>query len=74
MEMEKDTGKSVNTILQLRLHPSIIKLRKMVQNNSLETKYDVDLTYITSRGSWYLQSWKGDNKKSGGIATNIGVH
>lgn len=74
MEMEKDTGKSVNTILQLRLHPSIIKLRKMVQDNSLETKYDVDLTYITSRGSWYLQSWKGDNKKSGGIATNIGVH
>jgi UDP-N-acetyl-2-amino-2-deoxyglucuronate dehydrogenase len=64
----------VNTILQLRVHPSIIALRDKVQTESRDTKYEVDLTYITSRGRWYLQSWKGDNKKSGGIATNIGVH
>lgn len=71
-EIEKTTSKKVNTILQLRLHPSIIELKNKVKNN--KKKYDVDLTYITSRGSWYLQSWKGDEKKSGGIATNIGVH
>ena len=71
-EIEKATSKKVNTILQLRLHPSIIALKEKVQNNN--KKYDVDLTYITSRGNWYLQSWKGDDKKSGGIATNIGVH
>jgi UDP-N-acetyl-2-amino-2-deoxyglucuronate dehydrogenase len=71
-EIEKATSKKVNTILQLRLHPSIIALKKKVQNNN--KKYDVDLTYITSRGNWYLQSWKGNDKKSGGIATNIGVH
>ena len=65
-EIEKATGRKVNTILQLRVHPSIVALR--------DTKHEVDLTYITSRGHWYLQSWKGDEKKSGGIATNIGVH
>jgi UDP-N-acetyl-2-amino-2-deoxyglucuronate dehydrogenase len=74
IEIEKDTGRRVNTILQLRLHPSIIALREKVQSEKSDTKYDVDLTYITSRGNWYLQSWKGDDKKSGGIATNIGVH
>lgn len=73
-EIEQDTGRKVNTILQLRLHPSIIKLQQKVQDDNNNKKYDVDLTYITSRGSWYLQSWKGDLKKSGGIATNIGVH
>ncbi|WP_445006032.1 Gfo/Idh/MocA family protein [Halomonas mongoliensis] len=73
-EIEKDTGRKVNTILQLRLHPSIIALRDKVKNGPKERKYEVDLTYITSRGHWYLQSWKGDAKKSGGIATNIGVH
>lgn len=73
-EIEKDTGRKVNTILQLRLHPSIITLRDKVKNGPKEQKYEVDLTYITSRGHWYLQSWKGDAKKSGGIATNIGVH
>lgn len=71
---EKETGKTVNTILQLRLHPSIIELKNMVDNSKGDKKFDVDLTYITSRGKWYLQSWKGDENKSGGVATNIGVH
>lgn len=74
LEIEKDTGRKVNTILQLRVHPAIIALREKVQKEKRSTKHDVDLTYITSRGHWYLQSWKGDIKKSGGIATNIGVH
>ena len=72
--IEKDTGRKVNTILQLRLHPSIIELRDRVASQQNDQKHEVDLTYITSRGRWYLQSWKGDIKKSGGIATNIGVH
>jgi UDP-N-acetyl-2-amino-2-deoxyglucuronate dehydrogenase len=73
-EIEANTGRKVNTILQLRLHPSIMALREQVQAGEPNTKYDVDLTYITSRGNWYLQSWKGNQDKSGGIATNIGVH
>lgn len=73
-EIERDTGQKVNTILQLRLHPSIIGLRDKVRTEQKSTKHEVDLTYITSRGHWYLQSWKGDEDKSGGIATNIGVH
>lgn len=73
-DIEKDTGKKINTILQLRLHPAIIELREKVRKCPNDCKYEVDLTYITSRGHWYLQSWKGDTKKSGGIATNIGVH
>lgn len=74
LEIEKDTERKVNTILQLRLHPAIIALKEKVQKGMADHKYDVDLTYITSRGRWYLQSWKGDERKSGGIATNIGVH
>ena len=74
IEIERDTGRKVNTILQLRVHPSIIALHEKVQAERCDNKHEVDLTYITSRGHWYLQSWKGDNKKSGGIATNIGVH
>lgn len=75
LEIERDSGRKVNTILQLRLHPAIIALRNKVRaTEPANKKYDVDLTYITSRGNWYLQSWKGDEKKSGGIATNIGVH
>lgn len=74
IDIEKDTGKRINTILQLRLHPAIIALREKVNSGANNRKYDVDLTYITSRGNWYLQSWKGDLKKSGGVATNIGVH
>lgn len=74
IQYEKDFGKKVNTILQLRLHPSIIELKKKIDDYENSQIYDVDLTYITSRGNWYLQSWKGDEKKSGGIATNIGIH
>lgn len=73
-EIERDTGKRINTILQLRLHPAIIALRDKMQAGPKDRKAEVDLTYITSRGHWYLQSWKGDERKSGGIATNIGVH
>ncbi len=73
-EIEADTGRIINTILQLRVHPSIITLREKVLAERGDSKHEVDLTYITSRGNWYLQSWKGDLNKSGGIATNIGVH
>nr|WP_306267891.1 Gfo/Idh/MocA family oxidoreductase [Pararhizobium sp. IMCC3301] len=73
-EMEQSTGRKINTVLQLRVHPSIIALREKVQAGLKDRKYEVDLSYITSRGRWYLQSWKGNEKKSGGIATNIGVH
>lgn len=73
-EVEKETGCKVNTILQLRVHPSILKLREEIKGRESDTKCDVEMTYITSRGNWYLQSWKGDEAKSGGIATNIGVH
>jgi UDP-N-acetyl-2-amino-2-deoxyglucuronate dehydrogenase len=73
-DMERDTGGRISTILQLRLHPSILQLKDKVNSSKKTKKYDVDLTYITSRGHWYLQSWKGSENKSGGIATNIGVH
>nr|WP_315077270.1 Gfo/Idh/MocA family oxidoreductase [uncultured Porphyromonas sp.] len=73
-QIERETGHHVYNILQLRLHPSIIALREKVQNGDPDKIYDVDLTYITSRGMWYYTSWKGDDRKSGGIATNIGVH
>lgn len=73
-EIEKETGKRVFTILQLRLHPSIIALKKEVDSSPKDKTFDVDLTYITSRGHWYQTSWKGDNSKSGGVATNIGIH
>lgn len=72
--IEKETGRKVNNILQLRLHPSIIALKETVQKGPKDKKYEVDLTYLTSRGHWYYTSWKGDISKSGGIATNIGVH
>lgn len=74
LEIERDSGKKVNTILQLRLHSSIIALREKVILGRRDSKHDVDLTYITSRGHWYSQSWKGEEKKSGGIAANIGIH
>lgn len=71
-EIERESGRRINTILQLRLHPAIIALREKVQaSNKI---HSVDLTYITSRGRWYHASWKGDVAKSGGVATNIGVH
>ena len=75
MDIEKESGQQIHTILQLRLHPSIIALKNKVEAAlQKKEKYEVDLTYITSRGSWYDVSWKGDESKSGGIATNIGIH
>ena len=74
MEIEKETGHKVFTILQLRLHPSIIALREKVLQGPKDKIHHVDLTYITSRGHWYHSSWKGDVSKSGGVATNIGIH
>ncbi len=74
IDIEKETGKSVYSILQLRLHPAIIALKENVSNAPLDKKFEVDLKYFTSRGHWYHTSWKGDVQKSGGIATNIGVH
>ncbi|MCW3836271.1 Gfo/Idh/MocA family oxidoreductase [Sphingomonas canadensis] len=74
LEMEQATGRRVHTILQLRLHPEIIALREAVRAGAAGAKHEVELTYITSRGKWYMQSWKADTAKSGGIATNIGVH
>ncbi|MEE0883592.1 MAG: Gfo/Idh/MocA family oxidoreductase [Bacteroidales bacterium] len=73
-KMEEQTGRKVYNILQLRLHPAIIEWKNMVDNGPKDKVYDVDLTYITSRGLWYYTSWKGDSSKSGGVATNIGVH
>lgn len=73
-EMEKESGKSVNTILQLRLHPALIRLKEQVDRSPDNKEFDIDLSYITSRGNWYYTSWKGDMEKSGGIATNIGIH
>lgn len=73
-EIEKETGHKVFTILQLRLHPAIVALKAKIDAAPTGTKHKVDLQYITSRGHWYHTSWKGDLQKSGGIATNIGVH
>lgn len=73
-EFEQETGKKVFNILQLRLHPSVIELKKRIEDGPKDKIYDIDLTYITSRGNWYFFSWKGDHSKSGGVATNIGVH
>jgi UDP-N-acetyl-2-amino-2-deoxyglucuronate dehydrogenase len=74
MEIEKETGKKVYTILQLRFHPALISLREKILNGPAGKKYHVDLRYITARGKWYHSSWKGDIIKSGGITTNIGIH
>ncbi|MDD4148568.1 MAG: Gfo/Idh/MocA family oxidoreductase [Bacteroidales bacterium] len=73
-EIEKETGNKIYNILQLRLHKSIIELKNKIDNGPKDKIYDIDLAYITSRGKWYHYSWKGDMQKSGGIATNIGVH
>ena len=73
-ELEQESGKRIYNVLQLRLHPSIAALREKVRQAPAGKKYAIDLTYITSRGKWYFSSWKGDVDKSGGIATNIGVH
>src|SRR5574344_176815 len=73
-ELEKDTGKKIFHILQLRLHPSVLKLKEKIENDHSGKIYDIDLAYITGRGKWYYYSWKSDMEKSGGITTNIGVH
>src|SRR5512136_3070084 len=73
-EIENETGHKIYTVLQLRLHPKIFELKNKILNGPKDKVYDIDLTYITSRGNWYNISWKGDIQKSGGVATNIGVH
>ena len=73
-QVEKETGHRIYNILQLRLHPTVIALKNEIEHGDPDKIYDVDLTYITSRGYWYYASWKGDVHKSGGIATNIGIH
>jgi len=73
-EIEKEYGKNINVILQLRHHQAILDLKKQIEEGPQDKIYDIDLTYITSRGRWYQISWKGDQEKSGGVATNIGVH
>lgn len=72
--LEKETGNKINNILQLRLHDSIKEIKEMVKNSNKDKVFDFNLRYITSRGMWYHHSWKGDDKKSGGLITNIGVH
>lgn len=74
IEIAEETGKTANVILQLRLHPAIQALKKKVNTEFSGKKFNVNLTYITPRGNWYHNSWKGDITKSGGVATNIGVH
>ena len=73
-EIENETGHKIYTVLQLRLHPKILELREKIRNGPKGKIYDVDMTYVTSRGNWYSISWKGDIQKSGGVATNIGIH
>jgi UDP-N-acetyl-2-amino-2-deoxyglucuronate dehydrogenase len=73
-EIENETGRKIYTILQLRIHPKIKELYKRIRNGPKGKVYEVDMSYITSRGNWYHISWKGDNQKSGGVATNIGIH
>lgn len=73
-EIENETGRKIYTVLQLRLHPKIIELREKIKNGPKGKVYNIDLSYITSRGNWYFISWKGDIQKSGGVATNIGIH
>jgi len=73
-ELERETGQRIYNVLQLRLHPSVIRLKEMVDDGPAEKHFNIDLKYITSRGRWYHTSWKGDIHKSGGVATNIGVH
>lgn len=73
-EIESETDRRVNTVLQLRVHPELIKLKARLDQDRIDTKHDVVLSYITGRGNWYHVSWKGQLEKSGGVATNIGIH
>ncbi len=71
---EKQSSHKINNILQLRMHPALVELKKKIEQDDADKVYEVDLAYITSRGAWYHRSWKGDEQKSGGVVTNIGVH
>ncbi len=73
-EFERETGIKIYNVLQLRLHPAIIDLKEEIEYKKVEKKHAIDLTYITSRGKWYFYSWKGQLEKSGGVATNVGIH
>ena len=73
-ELERETGRRVNTVLQLRLHPQLMALREKLTSVSTADPHDVCLTYVTARGSWYDVSWKGSEERSGGLVTNIGIH
>ena len=73
-DIEQESAKRIYSILQLRLHPAILALKERIDKSPENKTFDIDLTYITSRGHWYMATWKGDMSKSGGIATNIGVH
>ena len=74
LQIEAETNRKIHTILQLRHHPAILALKKKIDQSPADKIHDIDLSYITSRGNWYYTSWKGDLSKSGGIATNIGIH
>ena len=74
IKIEKETGRRIWNVLQLRLHKSIVELKRKIDSGPKDKIYNIDLTYLTSRGNWYYTSWKGDDNKSGGISTNIGVH
>lgn len=73
-ELEQESGQRVYTILQLRVHPSLLALKAKLATQRSDKKHEISLTYITSRGAWYLASWKGQLERSGGLATNIGIH
>jgi len=73
-EIEEESHGNIYNILQLRVHSTIIELKKRIENENKQEKHKIDLTYITSRGKWYFYSWKGVLEKSGGVATNIGIH
>ena len=73
-ELEHESGKTVNTVLQLRVHPALLALRTRLASGSSRPQHDVCLTYITARGPWYQTSWKGSEERSGGLVTNIGIH
>jgi UDP-N-acetyl-2-amino-2-deoxyglucuronate dehydrogenase len=73
-EIEGETNCKINTILQLRVHPELLKLKARLDQEGSHVQHDVVLSYITSRGNWYHVSWKGQPEKSGGVATNIGIH
>jgi UDP-N-acetyl-2-amino-2-deoxyglucuronate dehydrogenase len=73
-DLEAETGRRVNTVLQLRLHPALLALKRKLDGEASSVRHDVELTYITARGAWYFVSWKGSLDRSGGLATNIGIH